>query len=333
MFTGYDRAARRPGPPQYGFEKADRRVSCVYFYLWDEDFGPAFIKVCSYFPYPIKVWVNGHEWAKRQATKAGIGFTELSNGFAAADDPAGLQDICDRLGPGHIQVLLRAVAGPPARPAVGRRPRRRLLVGTVDAPGRGLAHPGVQRPPARPRVLRVAGHRQPRPGPPGRDQPDLRPADPVHHRLRVRHPGRHPRRRRHRQLLSTSTRGSSSTSRTAGRCGWRPWSTPRPTWAASDACPTSTNCSARPVTATDGCWMLNGSARVAFLRAQPLSGSRFPPPRWRARGQVPCVLVTLGSWPWPAPCACCSTAWSPSPTGACVPRWPPCSAAPTRPTR
>lgn len=36
---------------------------CFYFYLWDEDFGPAFIKVCAYFPYPVKVWVNGHEWA------------------------------------------------------------------------------------------------------------------------------------------------------------------------------------------------------------------------------------------------------------------------------
>ena len=67
------------------------------------DFGPAFIKICAYFPYPIKVWVNGHEWAKRQATQAGIGFTELSNGFAACTDPARLQAICDRLGPGTIR--------------------------------------------------------------------------------------------------------------------------------------------------------------------------------------------------------------------------------------
>jgi hypothetical protein len=52
------------------------------------------------------VWINGHEWAKRQATKAGIGFTALSNGFATCDDPTGLQDICDRLGPGTIQVFL-----------------------------------------------------------------------------------------------------------------------------------------------------------------------------------------------------------------------------------
>ncbi|MED7829111.1 hypothetical protein, partial [Streptomyces chiangmaiensis] len=88
-----------------GFDKADRRVTCFYFYLWDSDFGPAFIKVCSYFPYPIKVWVNGHEWAKQQAAQAGIVFTALSNGFASCDDPPGLQAICDRLGSGAITVF------------------------------------------------------------------------------------------------------------------------------------------------------------------------------------------------------------------------------------
>jgi hypothetical protein len=93
------------GAPWFSFFKADRRVTCFYFYLWDVDFGPAFIKVCAYFPYPVKVWVNGHEWAKRQATHAGIGFTALSNGFATCEDPGGLQAICDRLGPGTITVF------------------------------------------------------------------------------------------------------------------------------------------------------------------------------------------------------------------------------------
>ena len=93
------------GVPSFSFYKADRRVTCFYFYLWDVDFGPAFIKVCAYFPYPVKVWLNGHEWAKRQALQAGIGFTALSNGFATCDDPAGLQAICDRLGPGTINVF------------------------------------------------------------------------------------------------------------------------------------------------------------------------------------------------------------------------------------
>ncbi len=36
---------------------------------------------------------------------AGIGFTELSNGFATCEDPARLQAICDRLGPGTIEVF------------------------------------------------------------------------------------------------------------------------------------------------------------------------------------------------------------------------------------
>ena len=89
----------------FSFAVSHRRVTCYYFYLWDDDFGPAFVKVCAYFPYPMKIWVNGHEWAKRQAAKAGIGFTELSNGFATSADPAGLQAICDRLGPGAIQVF------------------------------------------------------------------------------------------------------------------------------------------------------------------------------------------------------------------------------------
>jgi hypothetical protein len=50
-------AYERQGPTgacQWWFTKADRRVSCYYFYLWDIDVGPAFIKVCTYFPYPAK---------------------------------------------------------------------------------------------------------------------------------------------------------------------------------------------------------------------------------------------------------------------------------------
>jgi hypothetical protein len=102
VFTAYDRAKDNPRLVNYAFEKVDRRVSVYYFYVWDDDFGPGFIKICSYFPYPAKVWLNGHEWAKCQATKAGIGFTELANGFASCEDPARLQAICDRLGPNQM---------------------------------------------------------------------------------------------------------------------------------------------------------------------------------------------------------------------------------------
>ena len=94
-------------PPQFSFDKKDRRVTVYYFYLWDANFGPAFIKICTYCPWPVKIWVNGHEWAKQQARKIGLAFTELANGFASCEDPGLLQRICDVLQPGTIEVFFQ----------------------------------------------------------------------------------------------------------------------------------------------------------------------------------------------------------------------------------
>jgi len=117
-FQGVWTARKRdtdPGkPPQFSFTREQRRVSVFYVYIWDEAMGGGFIKICTYFPYPVKAWVNGHEWAKRQALADGLEFSELSNGFASCDDPAALQDICDRFGPGHVQAWFeRWMAGLP----------------------------------------------------------------------------------------------------------------------------------------------------------------------------------------------------------------------------
>lgn len=89
----------------FDWRKVERRVSCFYFYLSDREFGPCFIKICSYFPWPIKVWCNAHEWSKRQARRSRIGFTELANGFAATKSPERLQGLCDRFGPADVQAL------------------------------------------------------------------------------------------------------------------------------------------------------------------------------------------------------------------------------------
>ncbi len=90
-----------------GFEYSRRSVNVnhYYFYLQDAEFGPAFIKVCSYVPYPIKVYLNGHEWAKQQLRQAGIGFEILDNGFLSCPEPEKLQAICDQLGPPQIQAF------------------------------------------------------------------------------------------------------------------------------------------------------------------------------------------------------------------------------------
>jgi len=106
VFAAYRRKQNTPsGRPWFNFVKADRRVLCFYFYIVDEDFGDCFIKICAYFPYPIKVWCNGHEWAKRQAAKRDLSYTALSNGFASCTDRVALQALCDELGPEQIQAL------------------------------------------------------------------------------------------------------------------------------------------------------------------------------------------------------------------------------------
>lgn len=102
VFSGRNRSST-PGVASFEFTKSSRRVGTFYFYVLDAEFGVGFIKICTYFPYPAKVWVNGHEWAKRQADHAGIGYTALANGFASCDDPAALQQICDRFGPADVQ--------------------------------------------------------------------------------------------------------------------------------------------------------------------------------------------------------------------------------------
>ena len=79
-------------------------VNHDYFYLQDEDFGPAFIKVCTYAPYAVKICLNGHEWAKRQLRKQDIAFEALDNGFLSCEDPQELQTQ-------HPEILWRNIIG------------------------------------------------------------------------------------------------------------------------------------------------------------------------------------------------------------------------------
>jgi hypothetical protein len=80
-------------------------VTYYYFYILDEDFGLFFIKVCTYFPFDVKVCLNGHEYVKQQLGQEGIGFEALRNGFLSCEDPVRLQIICHQLDAEKIQAL------------------------------------------------------------------------------------------------------------------------------------------------------------------------------------------------------------------------------------
>ena len=87
--------------------KSTTLVNHYYFYCIDEDFGPFFLKFCSYFPYNAKLCLNGHEYLKQQLEQKGITYQALENGILSCEDPQALQALCDRLSEEKIDALLR----------------------------------------------------------------------------------------------------------------------------------------------------------------------------------------------------------------------------------
>ena len=89
----------------FEYRRREVRVTYYYVYILDEDFGLFFIKICTYFPFDVKVCFNGHEWAKQQLRRAHIGFEALSNGFLTCTDPGFLQNVCRQLNAQKVQDL------------------------------------------------------------------------------------------------------------------------------------------------------------------------------------------------------------------------------------
>jgi hypothetical protein len=81
----------------FDYSRTTVHVNHYYVYFIDREWGPGFLKVCGYAPYTLKLYLNGHEWAKRQITKRGMSFEALDNGFLTCDDPSALQDVCTAL--------------------------------------------------------------------------------------------------------------------------------------------------------------------------------------------------------------------------------------------
>jgi hypothetical protein len=80
-------------------------VRMIYFYVQDAEWGPGFIKVGTYAPYPVKVCLNGHEWAKQQLRRAKVPFEALDNGFLSCADPTRLQTIARELGAEQVRAF------------------------------------------------------------------------------------------------------------------------------------------------------------------------------------------------------------------------------------
>jgi hypothetical protein len=95
------------GHPHFEFGRQTVFVNHYYFYLLDPEWGPAFIKSCAYAPYPVWIYLNGHEWAKRQACKRGLRFEALDNGFRSTADAETLAAITSSLDHRDVERFFR----------------------------------------------------------------------------------------------------------------------------------------------------------------------------------------------------------------------------------
>jgi hypothetical protein len=67
--------------------RPDRRISLViYFYFMDREFGLMHVKLQTWFPFTVQVYVNGHEWLARKLTARGIAFEKNDNAFVELAD-------------------------------------------------------------------------------------------------------------------------------------------------------------------------------------------------------------------------------------------------------
>src|SRR6267143_224907 len=166
-------------------------VNHYYFYCVDQDFGPFFLKFCSYFPYNAKLCINGNEYLKRQLAKRGVAFEALDNGIKSCADPRLAQRLCDGLSAEKIDRLLRKWLRRLPHPFP---PRRRLSLPALDPAGRVLAHPGARPAGDRTRLLRAGHPRESRYRTPDPGQPGVRPQGHPPHPRPVPHPRHHRRR-------------------------------------------------------------------------------------------------------------------------------------------
>ena len=77
-------------------QSARRKCLILYYYFMDRDFGLIHVRVQTWFPMQLQVYVNGHEWLARKLAQHGVRYTKHDNAFLWLEDFARAQRFADR---------------------------------------------------------------------------------------------------------------------------------------------------------------------------------------------------------------------------------------------
>ena len=82
----------------------------LYFYFMDKELGQIYVRLTTWFPFTVQIYVNGHSWLEKQMLERRIGFTLRDNAFTALDDPEAAQKLADSFGHLNWRKILNRLA-------------------------------------------------------------------------------------------------------------------------------------------------------------------------------------------------------------------------------
>lgn len=85
-----------PGEKRPRFISRPRQQRVLYYYFLDPQLGLIHVRLQTWAPFTLQVYVNGHDWLAQQMARLGLGFVLQHNAFTQLDDPARAQRLSDR---------------------------------------------------------------------------------------------------------------------------------------------------------------------------------------------------------------------------------------------
>jgi hypothetical protein len=85
-----------PGEGRPRFFSRPRRQRVLYYYFLDPQLGLIHVRLQTWAPFTLQVYVNGHNWLAQQLARLGMGFVLKHNAFTELDEPTKAQHQADR---------------------------------------------------------------------------------------------------------------------------------------------------------------------------------------------------------------------------------------------
>jgi hypothetical protein len=84
------------GPHRPRFRRAQVPQRVLYYYFLDARLGLIHVRIQTWLPFTVQVYVNGHEFLARQMKQKGLSFVQQDNAFVQLDDPVKAQKLADK---------------------------------------------------------------------------------------------------------------------------------------------------------------------------------------------------------------------------------------------